>query len=647
MKSARLHAGAQQGRWWHGRDHRLWRLAAVLVLAACSSGDSEPFRAGALDAPASVRQQASACVNPSGGGLIAHEWAADAEGGRHCVRAFTGLRRSSLSAVREAPQAVPSRIISINELFNWAERTYPQFFPSARSNNVLGPYTYRYYPESQNHAAVAGDEIFVQGPISGGSLLRVGTLAEFTCQVDPTLCGQPARDCSAPASWNVDGNVCVPDPGQPSTIANGNLLGLFDFTGTVTGVANFRCTDGALAIVGTPSCRFVPRSCDTTNLSWTVGGQTCNRSTNDPTTLASGASFEFTDASGTTGRAVFQCSDGSLATVGVASCSPPQAACPTVPREWKVNDSVCSADVASAGLPAGASALLRDTTDPVTGSITYFCDNGQLQISGTPSCSGPRMEDSFGGDGGAADGSANGDGTAGDGAPIVGGTVWAVDVTGRTVFAASPTDSQGYFRLKLTGMVPPLVLNVRRSDGVVRRSVSTQPLKTNGYIFIAITGLTDWIAADVSQQVSGTRSAAALTPQMIAQQPSAVPAAVNALKNNAFVNAELVAAGINVTTFDPLSTPFRPNGTGHDRVLDNLIITTDASGATVIGPTYCFTPASWTVGGNTCVPNAGTPSTIPSLTTLIVGDSVGPLRGTVGFTCIRGVLQAPVLPNCS
>lgn len=641
---------------------RHWRVLLVLVLGSCSD-DPSPWQAGRLDAPASVRLAAASCGTPSGGGLVAHEWAETAAAGRACVRAFTGMRRAALSVAgaaadateRERAQAVvPTRIITVTELFNWAERTYPQFFPSSRTNQVLSPYTYRYYPESQNHAAVAGDEIFVQGPISGGSLLRVGTLAEFTCLVDPTACGgpPPPRDCTAPASWTVDGNVCAPDPGQPATLINGTILGYFDFTGNPTGVANFKCTDGQLGIVGSPICRLAaPRACDTSALNWTSGGQSCMPNPGSPATLDSGASFTFTDSTGTTGSAAYQCTDGTLSAVGAPSCNAPTAlACPTVPRDWKVVNEICTADAAPTGLPAGASVVLGDTSEPVIGSITYVCSAGTLLISGTPTCFSPlpRVLDSFGGDGGAADGGASGDGTAGDGAPIVGGTVWVVDTTGRTVFADKPTDAQGYFRLKLTGMVPPLVLNVRRPDGVIRRSLSTQPLKTNGYIFIAITGLTDWVAADVSRQVSGVMSAAALTPAMIASRPSAVPAAVSALRGNEFVNAELVAAGIAVATFDPLAVgaPFRPNGTGYDRVLDNLVITTDASGAPVIGPTFCFTPKSWTVGGNTCFPNEGTATTIASFRTLIVSDSVLPLRGTVGFTCIRGVLQPPVLPTC-
>lgn len=630
---------------------RILRALIVLVLGACS-GDPAWFGAGRLDAPRAVELDPARCGTPAAGGLVEYAWADTAAAGRACVRVFTGLRRTALGgAGREAPQAVvPTRIVTPTELFNWAERTYPQFFPSSRQNLVLGPYTYRYYPESQNHAAVAGDEIYVQGPISGGSLMRVGTLAEFTCLVDPTACGGPPRDCTAPASWMVDGNVCVPDAGQPAALANGELLGYFDFTGNPTGVANFRCTDGTLSIVGSPTCRLAPpRDCDTRTLSWTVGGQTCTPDAAEPTTLASGATRTFVDSIGTTGSAPVQCTDGTLALLAGASCSAPVTiACPTIPRDWKVGESICTADAAPSGLPNGASVVLQDTSEPVLGSIAYVCGNGTLLISGTPTCASrvPNLQDSFGGDGGPADGGANGDGTAGDGAAIVGGTVWAVDTRGRTVFADRTTDSQGYFRLKLTGMVPPLVLNVRRTDGVIRRSLSTQPLKTNGYIFIAVTGLTDWIAADVSRQVSGVASAAALTPAMMVTQPSAVPAAVSALKGNAFVAAEIAAAGLDAATFDPLTTPFRPNGTGHDRVLDNLVITVDSSGATVIGPTYCNTPKSWTEGGNTCFPDEGTAATIASLSTLIARDSVLPLRGTVGFTCIRGVLQAPVLPTC-
>lgn len=65
------------------------------------------------------------------------------------------------------------------ELFDWAERTYPQYFPDHRPDLEADPYLYRHYPTLGNYLGLAGDDVYVLGPVSGGELLRVGALADF------------------------------------------------------------------------------------------------------------------------------------------------------------------------------------------------------------------------------------------------------------------------------------------------------------------------------------------------------------------------------------------------------------------------------------------------------------------------------------
>jgi hypothetical protein len=139
-----------------------------------------------------------------------------------------------------------------------------------------------------------------------------------------------------------------------------------------------------------------------------------------------------------------------------------------------------------------------------------------------PTCEPGTIQDSFGDNGGSADGGASGDGSAADGAPIVGGRVRVTDTTGRE--ATATTDTRGYFRVRLTGMVPPLLVRVTRPDGVVRHSISFQPLRTNGYIFMAVTGLTDMIASEVSTAINdeGGIGAASLTPARLARMAATV-----------------------------------------------------------------------------------------------------------------------------
>ena len=57
-------------------------------------------------------------------------------------------------------------------------------------------------------------------------------------------------------------------------------------------------------------------------------------------------------------------------------------------------------------------------------------------------------------------GDSGADGTAGDGAAIVGVTVLVTDATGKTVTAV--TDSNGYYRVKVTNFTPPFVAQLTK-----------------------------------------------------------------------------------------------------------------------------------------------------------------------------------------
>ncbi len=91
--------------------------------------------------------------------------------------------------------AVPSsqaRSPEANQLFDWAQTTFPQFFNSANpANELVRPYLFRRYP-SGHFLAVADDQVFVLGPATGNVPLAVGSITSFGCAVFPTDCGQPA-----------------------------------------------------------------------------------------------------------------------------------------------------------------------------------------------------------------------------------------------------------------------------------------------------------------------------------------------------------------------------------------------------------------------------------------------------------------------
>lgn len=86
-----------------------------------------------------------------------------------------------------APQAA-SADLDATSLMDWAEQTYAAFFPGHQANQTYGPYTYRFYGNG-NYLAVASDQIYIMGPVSGGNTpVLVASLAQFTCRALPQNC---------------------------------------------------------------------------------------------------------------------------------------------------------------------------------------------------------------------------------------------------------------------------------------------------------------------------------------------------------------------------------------------------------------------------------------------------------------------------
>jgi hypothetical protein len=90
-----------------------------------------------------------------------------------------------------APQAlaaapVPS-LLDASGLMNWAEGVFPTVFPGPQPNEPLGPFIIRRY-RTGNFIGVAGDAIYILGPITGNVVLPVGSLGQFTCRVLPQNC---------------------------------------------------------------------------------------------------------------------------------------------------------------------------------------------------------------------------------------------------------------------------------------------------------------------------------------------------------------------------------------------------------------------------------------------------------------------------
>lgn len=618
-------------------------LGLLASLMAACGGDRTDTPARALAAPSSALVAPALCDDEPAraSGSLTYR-----RSGTGCWRSSTlleppvravGVRRTALAVAA----AAATRVITPNELFDWAELTFPVYFPSHATTLRLATYDYRYYPQVQNHLAVSDGVVYVQGPATGGELARVGTLSDFTCLAVPSLCNSTPVDCAPPANWTTTfGQRCVPDAGQTARIAHGARFTFTDSVGPLYGAAPYVCENGTLRALDGISCSTqAPAACNTATLSWTEGDNRCTPNATEPTQVASGSRYTFSDSVGTNGQATFSCFGGVFTAEGTPGCKPrPALNCTPTTIEWSASGNFCSADDKPVDIADGTRYAFVDKANGPVGRAVFHCSGGNLLLEGEPTCAPGTILDSFGDNGGSADGGASGDGSAADGAPIVGGRVRVTDTTGRE--ATATTDTRGYFRVRLTGMVPPLLVRVTRPDGQVRHSVSFQPLRTNGYIFMAVTGLTDKIVSDLSTAINdeGGIGAASMTPARLARMAATVLAEkVTALRNNPVIRAELQAAGLNPDTFDPLNTPFRPDGRGYDRVLDNVVVVTGENGLTEVRSRICtLRELSWTVDGNTCSV-AGSTVTIGPGSVLNVQDSSGSTRGSASFTCELGL----------
>ena len=165
-------------------------LVAAIVVAACGGGDDP-----AQVAPADVS------------------------------KAFAAARRPQASPAGKAYQP------QMQEVFSWAEETFPQWFPANGEPDhwVSMPdgdtITYRYYPITGNYLGVSNAHyIYVLGPITHYSLLYVGTTTDFGCQIFPFACMAPSVPVVAPQP------VVWPEPARDPDVHAALQAGPFTVT---------------------------------------------------------------------------------------------------------------------------------------------------------------------------------------------------------------------------------------------------------------------------------------------------------------------------------------------------------------------------------------------------------------------------------
>ncbi len=125
-----------------GEGSRLAAVAALVSLAGCA-GDAAPL-------PGAFSQRADA-------------------------KRSRVLAAAADTAVGASGRSTPTA----DELMDWAQKVYPDFFPGSPPSQTWAPYVYRHYAATGNYIGIAEGRVYVLGTISDGQLLDVGALSDF------------------------------------------------------------------------------------------------------------------------------------------------------------------------------------------------------------------------------------------------------------------------------------------------------------------------------------------------------------------------------------------------------------------------------------------------------------------------------------
>ncbi|SDW39535.1 hypothetical protein [Nitrosomonas oligotropha] len=100
------------------------------------------------------------------------------------------------------------------KLLNWAEKTFPQFFPNPQVTQNIEPWLFRYYPETGVYAGVnkSDNTAYVLGGPWGNNPAVVDTLANLITQIDSSggnsgIAGCDTTDALSGVSYSQSGTV--------------------------------------------------------------------------------------------------------------------------------------------------------------------------------------------------------------------------------------------------------------------------------------------------------------------------------------------------------------------------------------------------------------------------------------------------------
>lgn len=139
-------------------NKHLIALATAALLAGCGGGADDTAPSAAPATPAAAASQ---------------------------LRSALSAQAVRLAAVSPAQAA--------DQLMNFAETTFPMFFPSHQSTGTLDPFLYRYYPQTGVYLGVVVkadmgytmNGVYVMGGPFGDAPIYVGQLTDFITPTDP------------------------------------------------------------------------------------------------------------------------------------------------------------------------------------------------------------------------------------------------------------------------------------------------------------------------------------------------------------------------------------------------------------------------------------------------------------------------------
>jgi hypothetical protein len=201
-------------------------------------------------------------------------------------------------------------------------------------------------------------------------------------------------------------------------------------------------------------------------------------------------------------------------------------------------------------------------------------------------------------------------GVAATGAPIAGATIILTDVNGKT--ATTTAGADGSYNLDVTGLTAPFVVVASGAVGdaqTVQTSVLASAPAAGASSTVNINPLTNAIVTaltSASDPSAITSSMSSITAGSIASATSLLNQALGGLAS---------AAGAG-SSFNPISDLATANGTGFDRLLDNLSISNQPKTGAIL-----FAKDGVTVDDMAATSAVPTPFTPSSNTTLVVSNT--------------------------